>query len=184
MIPISTGIIAGQKYAKGEVPITFGSLVNFEENPAGSWRLTATGANGGGKSALSLPGDGYIKSDVTDDTGTLNNLNIGVGFALSNSLTLDYAYDYLLYIEGANGNYKTYDTTDGYVDSGILAVTGDKLRTRRAGSTLYAEYLRGSTWTAIRTFTPTTSATLYIYGSAYDIGQIEYIVNPMAFGAV
>ena len=169
-----------------EVPIIFGSLVNWEENPAGSWRPIATGANGSGKSAQYLPAstDGYIQSDITDNAGTINNLNIGMGFALSNALTPDYVYDYLVYIEGANDHYKTYDDTNGYVDTGITASSGDKMRTERIGNTLYAKYYRGSSWTTLYTYPTTTTANLYIYGGSSDIGEIEYVVNPVGFGIV
>jgi len=168
------------------ITITFSSLVNFVENPSGSWRPVATGANGSGNSSRYLPAstDGYIESDITDNAGTINNYNISMGFALSNVLTPDYVYDYLIYVEGANDHYKTYDDTNGYVDTGITASTGDKMRTERVGNTLYAKYYRGSTWSTMYTFPTTTTANLYIYAGSSDIGEIEYIVNPVGYGIV
>jgi len=167
------------------ITITFSNVTNWQENPAGSWRPIATGANGSGKSTKYLPSstDGYIESDITDNAGTINNFNIGMGFALSNSLTPDYVYDYLLYIDGANEHYKTYDPIVGYLDTGITASSGDKIRTERIGSTLYAKYYRG-TWNTLYTFPNTTTSNLYIYGSSYDIGVIEYLVNPVGYGIV
>jgi len=167
------------------ITITFSNVTNWQENPAGSWRPIATGANGSGKSTKYLPSstDGYIESDITDNAGTINNFNIGMGFALSNSLTPDYSYDYLLYIDGANEHYKTYDPIAGYLDTGITASSGDKIRTERIGSTLYAKYYRG-TWNTLYTFPNTTTSNLYIYGSSYDIGVIEYLVNPVGYGIV
>lgn len=180
---INGGLYINPALSVQEVPIIFGSLVNWEENPSGYWRPTVTGANGSGKSSQYLPGDGYIQSDITDNAGTLNNLNTGFGFALDNSLVPDYIYDYLIYVEGANGHYKTYDSINGYVDSGILAITGDKIRTERIGDTVYARYYRGS-WIPFYTFPNTSTANLYIYGGSYDVGTIEYVVNPVGFGII
>lgn len=169
-----------------EVNIIFGSLVNWQENPSRSWRPIATGANGSGKSTQYLPAstDGYIQSDITDTAGTVNNFNTGMGFALSNALSPDYVYDYLVYVEGANGHYKTFDSINGYLDTGFTASTGDKMKTERIGNTLYAKYNRGGNWTTVYTFPNTTTANLYIYGGSSDIGVIEYVVNPVGYNII
>ena len=185
-IIVNRSVIKLTESSVEETIITFGSLVNWQESPTGWWGPIATGANGSGKSAQYLPAstDGYIISDITDNLGTLNNLNTGMGLALSNALTPDYVYDYLTYIEGSNGNYKTYDPTNGYVDSGILSVSGQRHKIERIGDTLYARYWDGASWNLIYTFPNTTTAALYIYGGHYDIGEFEYLVNPKGYNII
>lgn len=165
-------------------PISFGSLVNFQNSPTNYWRPITTGSNGSGKSSQYLPADGYIQSDITDNAGTMNNYNIGMGFATSSNLTPDYAYNYLLYVEGANDHYKTFDTPSGYIDTGITASSGDKIRLRRDNDTVYGEYFRNSKWNNAYTFPNTSTASLYIYAGSSDVGSIQYLVHPNGFGIV
>lgn len=169
-----------------EVALTFGSLVNWQESPAGWWGPIATGDNGSGKCTKSLPAntDGYIVSDITNNAGTINNFNTGIGFALSNSLTPPYSYDWLVYVEGSTGNYKTYDPGTGYVDSGMPAASGHRLKTERVGDTWFARYWNGTSWVLIREFPNKSTAQAYIYGGNADIGQFEYVVNPKGFNVV
>lgn len=166
--------------------IIFANLVNFQESPAGVWGPVSVGTADyyGGKATtiLSSGNDGYVQYDITDNLGDLNNLNTGIGFALSDILIPGDNYDYFIYVEGANGNYKSYDAINGYIDSGILANTGDKVKLERIGSTITAKYLRSSLWTDIIIFPTTTTSTLYLYGGGFDIGQFEYLVNPVGFG--
>lgn len=167
------------------IPIIFTNLVNFQESPLGTWGPVTVNTSdyygGKGTTCLQSNTNGYLIYDITDNGTNVNNFNIGLGFGLSNVLVPGDSYDYFVYVEGSNGNYKTYDISNGYIDSNILAVSGDQVKLERSGTTVYAKYYRSGIWNNIITFPLTASSILHVYGDGYDIGEYEYIVNPKGF---
>ncbi len=90
--------------------------------------------------------------------------------------------DEFVCIEQGPGNYKTFDSCSGFVDSGIPAAAGDSVRLIRDGSTVKAEYFRNDTWHSLYTFPSKTSANLFVFAAGREVGPNDVLVNPKGLG--
>lgn len=158
------------------ITVTFttvsGTLV---ESPAGKWG----GGPGFGVSSkiLAASTDGYIQSDYSGVT--YKDSVIGMDASAANT---DYgSYDYAVGVDSASGRYAYVENGSITVHGSLTAVSGDKMRIKRTGSTFTAEKTTdGTNWTNIRTFTATSTAQMYL--KANVIAATNYILNPKGFG--
>ena len=158
--------------------LAFTSVVNLTESPTYTWTRTAAGnSSASATKSLAASTNGYLQYEINSGT----SWNAGIGFSSNAGWVTGDPFSYLFYLDGGTGTYKTYDATDGYVDTTIAAVTGDLVKIERSGSTFTAQYYRGGSWTTARTYTPTSSAQMYIYLQIYDVGGTQRVINPKGY---
>jgi hypothetical protein len=140
---------------------------NFTEVSAGLWWSGRwTGDLGYGVDSKALTGDGWIEFEYN------SAVNYGSFIGLSSNNTANEAltdpWDYTIEISYPNSRVDAYSTS--WSDGSVLVATpttGDKYRLKRTGSTITGELYRAGAWSVIKTFTATTSATLYLKGTSY-----------------
>lgn len=143
------------------------SLNNATESGNGTtgWIYTSTGANGapfwqhGGRSTLTLAGDGYIAA-VVGGFAAAGEPPM-VGFQVGSALGIYTAT--LCTIYGSGGVYDRYPTTNSTLVNGAIATAPtDILKVTRSGTTATGAVSKdgGATWNTIATWT-SISGTLY-----------------------
>ena len=147
---------------------SFGS--GFVQSPTGQWGVAS--CNGGyGVATKSLTSDGWIEAEIPD----IRNNFINIGLSTNNTLN-EGNWDYTLYIASSLYVAGNIGLTDA--GSGTTPIVGDKIRLKRTGTTITAEYYRSGSWTILYSFTTHSSATLYLKIQA---NSGAHIVNPKGY---
>lgn len=143
----------------------------FIESPTGTW-----GKPWGGYAVAtkSLIGDGWIQADIISTIG----LETAIGLSTDNTLA-PHEWSYTLYVYGGIYHATNPDFSDVY--QGITAIIGDKIRLKRTGDVITAEYYRSGAWHVLYTFTTTSSATLYLKVENGGDDVPRYVVNPKGY---
>ena len=104
---------------------------------------------------------------------SMTDLYSSIGLSLNNTLVNAYMWDYSVFVSGG-GSRACTDISEVY--TGATAHIGNKIRLKRNGTTITAEYYTSGTWTVLYTFTVHSSATLYlkVFGN-------PYVVNPKGY---
>jgi len=130
---------------------------------------------------------GYYYADIAKTTGGLDSTKeAALMFTLTDVAACPPTdgwgthIRYALFPNGGNEFYRVYEggSVDDFVVLAIEYLAGDQYGIfRSAGGTLTAQYKRaGGSWTVMHTFTQTSTADIYLAGSALSFSMI---INPM-----
>lgn len=139
------------------------------------WKPTVTGTPvwADGIASVGIPSgqDGYVQTDINY---TITTQQFGLCLHTSSTVSSNPFYSiasYMVY-KHVTGAYYTGEA-GSFVNTGVTAADGDKLRLRRTGTTVYADYYRSGSWTNMGIFISTTSAKLYVGCSADNANAYE-----------
>jgi hypothetical protein len=177
-IRVTPGLLSGGSGGSGgsasPTPLTFSTrTANLSASLVSDSSGSVDYANCYGLADQSLPGDGYVSFNTT----TFQDVVLGFNPSNANQAYPNYEY-------GVWRSASTYFTTalGTVANSGVATANNNLLRLRRAGATVTAEVSanNGGTWTVIRTFPVTTTATLYI--NVNIGGDSRQMVSPVGVG--
>lgn len=117
----------------------------------------------------SFTSDKAVECDILD----VNVDNCMLGFRDDN-INTNFLGGYDFYVMQRSGDYKYGFNSQGAASSsGIVPQNGDKMRLRRQGSSVFAEYYRGASWNLIHDFTldQSISGITYVQISATNIND-------------
>lgn len=165
------------------IDLSFPITDNWSEVSSNIWGPTTfpfPSGSADGKTNMYIPEneDGYVQFDIDLTTPTTF---VALDLMANNPTTPNYygQAEYNLYVGVSNHyQYSYIGATNGYSDSGITAETGDIVRLRRTGNTVYGEYFRNGIWNLIYQWSQTTTAQLWIVGTAANNG---FLKNPKGY---
>lgn len=166
-----------------DVSVTYQNDTNALESPAGTW-ISQDGTNGFcaySNNYLPTGQDTYYYSDYVDTDSEHSFLSLSASILTTCETTFDAKY--LAGVNTSTGFYRTMSIADGFIDSAVTPVAGDKfgIFISAAGS-VTAKYYRGGTWTTYYTFTGTNASNMYLSFTA--ILSNTKIINPKASGNI
>lgn len=149
---------------------------NWVESPSGVWGPInyAVDGNGEGLGLDIINGDGYIQSDYLAS----NNQSTAIFLTSSESPISPYYANVEFGLYVSSGDEYNTAINGSYTGLGVTALSGDKMRVIRTGTTVKAQYYRSGSWVDLYTYSTGSSGTLWFGGSSANPGNAVYLTNP------